>query len=373
MRRIDVVEQCLRALAWASLLTVCAFAASAQQEIPKNSAASAVAQTPGWHKIPNTQLASVCPDTPEVHGNSGCAAIISAWNGGIADTAGNRLIFFGGGHFDYYGNEVYALDLTKGSLRRLTEPSPVGNLATCPESYSDGTPGARHTYNGLAYLASQSSLYLYGGARSPCGHMSNATWLLDLVTQKWTQKDAGSTEGPAEAPGAAADYDPVTQKVYLTDTRAFFSYDPAQNKYAKLNGYSGLDYHLNAVVDPDRRLFILIGGPGQIWAIDLKKGSKYELRDLAKRQRGCDELAHSGYPGLAYDSNTKTIVGWVGGDSVYSFDPSTATCTTMTYTGGPGPAQQNGTNGRFRYFPALDLFALVNDWKQDAYLLKLGK
>ena len=33
--------------------------------------------------------------------------------------------------------------------------------------------------------------------------------------------------------------------------------------------------------------------------------------------------------------------------------------------------RQAGTNGRWRYFPSLDLFAVVNAYDQDAYVLRL--
>jgi len=334
-------------------------------------ATAGLRETPGWQEIPNTKLSAVCPEDSALQGNSGCRAVLSAWNGGVADTKNNRLLFFGGGHFDYYGNEVYALDLNQLSLRRLTEPGPIGNLATCPESYTDDTPGARHTYNGLAYLATQGAMYLYGGAKSPCGAMSDATWIFDLSTLKWTRRDPHKGDSPAGAPGAAADYDPKTGLVFLTDTRALFSYDYTKNLYTQLRGYSGIDYHLTGIVDPERRLFVLVGGPGQLWAIDIRPGSKYELRDLAKRQNGCDPILHAAYPGLAYDTEQKAIVGWAGGDTVYVLHPDTAICDVVTYPGGPGAAQQNGTEGRFRYFPALGVFALVNNWQQNAFALRL--
>jgi len=43
----------------------------------------------------------------------------------FADTKSNRLIIWGGGHGDYFGNEVYGLDLNNMTMSRLTEPSPV--------------------------------------------------------------------------------------------------------------------------------------------------------------------------------------------------------------------------------------------------------
>ncbi|HKN24322.1 MAG TPA: kelch repeat-containing protein [Candidatus Acidoferrum sp.] len=338
------------------------FAAGPAKDIP---------EALGWYEVPNTQLAAICPQVVAVEGTSGCRAVISAWNGGVSVPEKNLLIFFGGGHFDYYGNEVYALDLNQLSLRRLTEPSPVTNLATCPESYVDGRPDARHTYNGLAYVGAQHSLYLFGGAKSPCGKMSNATWTLDLSTLQWSLRDPHHGDTPAAAPGAAADFDPTTGLVFMTDTRGFYSYDPRSNTYLHLNSYYGVDYHLTGVIDPARRLFLLMGGAGQLWSIDIRPRSKYELKDLSRTQHGCEALMHAAYPGLAYDSRQKLVVGWAGGNTVYVFQPETVTCKAVTYPGGPGPGQPNGTNGRFRYFPALDLFVVVNDWKQNAYTLRL--
>src|SRR5690348_7701856 len=68
-----------------------------------------------WQELPNTQLQSVCP--PDNFGGMNyafsafCSNVIAAWNGAVADTTRNRLIIWGGGHTDYYGNEIYSLNL----------------------------------------------------------------------------------------------------------------------------------------------------------------------------------------------------------------------------------------------------------------------
>src|SRR6266849_4211047 len=102
--------------------------------------------TLGWYQIPNT-TGPACPS-----GFTGCANVVAAWSGGIADTTRNRLILWGGGHTDYNGNEVYALDLNTLTFARLNNPStPAGS---CVAANPDGTPNSRHTYGGLAYLPS---------------------------------------------------------------------------------------------------------------------------------------------------------------------------------------------------------------------------
>jgi len=128
-----------------------------------------------------------------------------------------------------------------------------------------------------------------------------------------------------------------------------------------------------AVIDPERKLFFMMGGPGQIWAIDIRPGAKFALKNWSSNVKGCEGLTHAPYPGLAYNSKEKKIVGWTGGSNVYLFDPETKTCTTKEFSGGPGTAQSNGTLGRFRYFPELNVFAVVNDWKQNAFVLRLSE
>jgi hypothetical protein len=343
-----------------------------QLKTPENPASASIPARAGWYEIPNTSLAPHCPNDPAIEGNTGCRAVINAWNGGIADAKRNRLIIWGGGHSDYLGNEVYGLDLNTLTMSRLTDPSPVTNVMSCPEAYSDGRPSARHTYNGLAYLAGPDVMFVYGGSKSICGFMSGGTWIFDLTRMEWKSVDPHSGDNPINAPGAVADYDPNTGVVYLSDTASLFRYDPTNNTYTRLKTLSGVDYHLSGIIDPDRKLFLMMGGPGQLWAFEIRPGSKYMQQDWSHRVTGCERLLRANYPGLAYDPERKLIVGWAGGDAVYFFDPDRRACSSETYPGGPGPAQANGTLGRFRYFPGLSIFALVNDWKQNAFLLRLG-
>jgi hypothetical protein len=313
--------------------------------------------------------------------------VIADWNSGIADTKRNRLIFWGGGHAGYAGNEVYALDLNQRVLVRLSTPTrpPIKCVAAVG---NPPAPNSRHTYDGLAYVEDSDQMFVFGGAAyrgtdncqpSPdpqfvgYGGRLTDTWTLDLSTFHWTRRDPTGGKGrpatdyPNLGEGVVADYDPVSKKVIVGDTAAWYSYDAHTNAYALLNRRGLFSYLMTGAIDPDRRLFVLFGG-GQIRAFDLRQN---QLLNWDRETKGCDAIENTSYPGLTYDSSQKKIIGWVGGDSVYAFDPSSKTCTSMTFPGGPGNEQPNGTLGRFRYFPALGIFALVNNWKQDAYVLRL--
>jgi hypothetical protein len=339
--------------------------------------------TLGWFQIPNSQLAPNCPSETTFNISGSCDAVISAWSGGIADTTRNRLVVWGGGHTDYSGNELYALDLNALTMTRLNNPSSAAT--TCVAADADGNPNARHTYDGMVYLPGTDELFAFNGSLA-CSLGATAappdSWTNNQATLKWTQQQYAGTSpgnlGGGTGFGDTADYDPNTQLVFATDPTGLFSYNRTSNTWASLSKYSH-DYHMTAVVDPGRKLFILFGGtaagddggPGGIQVVNIASGSSYSFQDWNAQVSGCSALQNANYPGLAYDSVQKLIVGWTGGNTVYLFNPDTMTCTSQTYTGGPAAAQANGTFGRFRYFPALNVFAVVNDWQQNGYTLRL--
>src|SRR3954462_11614119 len=119
--------------------------------------AQSVSSSLGWSQLSNTQLKSVCPPNGSGGGaNAGypfasqCGNVIGAWSGGIADTKRNRMIIWGGGHTDYYGNELYSLNLSNLSLTRLNNPSPINapvQNPSCASVLSDGAPNSRHSYS----------------------------------------------------------------------------------------------------------------------------------------------------------------------------------------------------------------------------------
>jgi hypothetical protein len=330
----------------------------------------------GWSETPNTQLQAVCPPMRDDYDFSRCGPVISAWSGGAADDEGDRLIVWGGGHNDYWGNELYAFNLEGLTFERLNDPSPINPTPDqCVPELPDHTPNSKHTYGGLSYIAHARQMYVYGGggACKP-GGFSTDTWTLDLATLTWKRMDPTVGGEPTGGLGAS-DYDPVSKRVFLSNTSELWAYDFDTNTYERVQESAATDYHMTGVVDPERGLFLLMGNKGSpgggIFAFQIGAGSTYTREDWTPDVTGCDDLISKPYPGLAYDPSRKLIVGWAGGDSVHVFNPDTKSCTQATYTGGPGDQQMNGTNGRWRYLPKQNAFALVNDWMQNAFTFRL--
>jgi hypothetical protein len=321
----------------------------------------------GWFELPDTELIDICPDDESIHAVGGCGAIAAAWGGGAADRANERLLVWGGGHNDYWGNEVYALNLRTLGVELLTQPSPPTpmpddcGLTTLP----DGRPNSRHTYDNLAYIEPARRMFAWGGATAcrPGGGIDD-TWTFDVDALEWTRMDPTNGDGPPQAFIASTDYDAETDLVFLHNTHGLWSYDYDTNTYRELAPDTASDYHLTGRVDPSRRVFVMLGG-GEAWAFDL---ATYERSALSL---GCSSIVDAAYPGMAYDPVEQKIIAWAGGDSVYAIDADAETCEERTFPGGPGDQQPNGTNGRFRYFGSIDAYALVNAFEQNAYLLRL--
>jgi hypothetical protein len=354
--------------------------------------AAATTSGGGWLDLPNTRLQSVCPANnfngiPYDFANL-CRYAVTAWNGAVADTKRNRMIIWGGGHEDYSGNEVYALNLGSGTptMTRLTDPTDFTSNPSCSDiNVVDGSPVSRHTYSGLAYVPTQDKMYAFGGAPAPCAGWSKRTYMLDLsqAKPKWTAMDpvGGFDLNSVYWSGSSVcEYDPNTQSVICAGGGSLaLRYDPATNTYTKLSS-THIPYAATGAIDPKRKLFIFMGaeystaGP-HVYAMDLSSGSSYVAQDWTSQVTGCAGLASASYPGLTYDSALDKIVGWPNaGNTVYLFDPDKKTCTTQTFPNGPANTLDSvtGTFGRFRYFPGLNKYGLVSLATLNAYTLTMS-
>jgi len=314
-----------------------------------------------WLQLPNTKIRSVLP-SPVPQGNP--SDLVVAWGGGTVDTVRNRLLVWGGGHSNYWGNEVYALDLPSLSIKRIVEPSPLTSQANCSSALPDGTPVSRHTYDGLAYIAHADQFFAVNGSMSPCGYLDPATWIYDFAAKKWTLKVANS---PSRSFDTLAVYDAATKKVLVKDQTNFFAYSLETNTYTKLNASDmPVDYHLSAAIDSKRRKFVMIGNGVQV--IDLNTNT---MTTMATSNAPTFVTSQQS-PGIAYDPVADRIVAWHGGSNVYALDMATGAWTQVAVNAGPtAAAPQWGTFGRWGYVPQYGIFVLINDIDQNAWVFKL--
>ncbi len=346
-----------------------------------------------WYEAPDSHMNNVCaPASFGVDAVMGCRAIILAWGGGAYDAKHRKMLVWGGGHNDYWGNEVYAFDLRQGQWERLTNPSNgsvVSGANTDP--LPDSQPNSRHTYDGIQYVGRAGLTFAHGGAISPSGRGTSVTWLFDAGKREWRiATDTGGPGGYALASG----YDPVSGAIIIRGTKGIWSYDSDTNRWAKLAGFGHAPlwprYEVSrdkrGAVDSKRQIFWSVGSNDLlVWDIRSRSivteqwvtsgAGKYSNRARLGNypeqifESGGGEVFNASAPGFDYDSKADQFVGWKGGPP-YILDLPSRKWHVGSGVGAPPLQAKNGTFGRWRYLPQYNVFMLVNSVSSNVLFYK---
>ena len=345
-------------------------------------ALAAVPTTLGWHEITAT-LQSVCPpNDPDYNFNDFCDGVVNAWSSGALDTKRNRLIIHGGGHTDYEGNEIYALNPELGTLTRLNDPT-VPTASSCVDGLAgDTVPNSRHTFDGMAYMENIDALYVHGGSLA-CGNGNeadgNIVWIYKFGTATWERKVptvVGSSPDQA-GNGKTAAYDPYTQTVFWHNREFLFQFDYAANTLTERSNDLPIlpDPEHTAIVDPDHHYYVLIG-QGEVATFDITPGGAFT--GTSRTTSGDQTCQNKGGPGLAWDSLNHRIVCYGGGNTIYFLNTSTWAWTSVTHSGGPpswtccSGSTDSYTYKRFGYVPSKGYYVFYPaDFSQNGWALRL--
>lgn len=342
-------------------------------------------QPGSWYEVPGSTLRSVEP-RPTPPGTTGLSSLMKSWNGAAFDSQRDRLIVWGGGHTNYAGNELYTFDLNTLSWTRLTDPSYMNSgynfssqgWSDGDEAYPDGTPVARHTYSGLAYLPPPfDAFWSTGGSKWRNGNGTTAAWQFDLDpgVLSWRRL----SKAPSSMLGAVAAYDPVDRKVWFQSKNHVLSYDPATDTWAKRTSFMGgqscdgkLPAYMTGAIDPVKRLFVLVGG-GCAFYYDISVSGNVTRRQVGGT--GSSDIKSGKAPGFTFDSANGVFIGWNGGSAVYSLDMNVSPPVWVRHatTGAdPGITALNGTYGRLQYSPNKNVIVLVNEVDKNVFIYRHG-
>ncbi len=360
-----------------------------------------------WFEFQSSQMSAVDPaNDPAVNPNhpgkapwggaEGQLAVMDDWAGGAYDTSRDRLMVWGGGHWGYAGNEVYAFSITTGQWTRLTDPSTVIELGV--GYYPDGKPASTHSYDQLEYLPSLDSFVTFGlggygfsSLPNPPDY-SNETVALNLATNQWSTAFNSATNLWQSA--LAPKPDQANEKEY----GQFSAMDGDGNVWvhtneggARLHKYivstntwttykGGATYYgeANAAIDTKRNRMIAIGMSGggyannlfaRVWDLNNPDSPSTELTGVSV------SFAVSG-PGLVYDPIGDRFLLWNGGTTVHTLNAADLKTwgTVPLYSGNtvtPTAPNSRGTYGRFRYVPSKQAVIVVNSTTENVYLFKL--
>lgn len=174
------------------------------------------AAAPGsWIKISTTTFSSAFPSgqdgLPE-SGVSDAGAVVRAWSSFTWDSNRGNLLLFGGGHYNYIGNEIYILPGATGVWTRGSLPS----FVEAPDFLvgDNSAPQSAHTYDNNNFLPINDRFLTFGGATHPYGGTFRAMingvetrtgpWMWDpeLADADKVGGSSGSGFNPATAGGA---------------------------------------------------------------------------------------------------------------------------------------------------------------------------
>ena len=173
--------------------------------------AALAAETP--RHTPNPKLTALAENTwQKVAGFAPAPGGILAYSGGSYDSVNHQFLIFGGGHADYWGNEVCAFSPETLTWKKMYEPDARGRYTNDNIDNANGRlkdsdkPYTRHSYNMLCFVASSASMFAYSGCGPGWGDIKPTcpappdAWSYSWKDNKWTQlANAGAPGGYAKA------------------------------------------------------------------------------------------------------------------------------------------------------------------------------
>ncbi len=315
-------------------------------------------------------------------------SVMQAQSGCANDTVNNRMICTGGGHNDYFGNQIYILDIATKTITRVTDPSgPVNQsgVTATGQINPDGTAVATHTQQGLVYIQNENAVVKWGLGIASGGAQTIGWWIdLNTTPPTWVQKNPLPTTGSGGGGNFVLDTSRVAEELLFLDynENIIYRYFPASDTYSQ-QGSAGI-LMINggtcAVWPSGKKLYCAgakeTGGGGGtnhgVFTYDLSVGSTYAATDITGTLTGCNALWSQSNPGFKWNSYSSKFVGYPGvGNSVTVFDPTGTTCSTVTYSNGPSTpiADTYGIYDLFGYFPLLGGFVVVPNALDQAYML----
>jgi len=361
-----------------------------------------------WWQVPdvgNSQLADVYA-SPAPAGDQ--AAIMYAWGSAALDTLRKRVFVWNGGHLDYAGNEGYIFDLDPESGTYLTW---FRNLyystadTNDDETYSDGSPAARHVYASLEYHPVLDKYFFGPGcAIYDSGAFTRGVWGLDAAVNSPNAASPGSWTRYDDLPAGIDDAD-ASQLAWDSEDGLFYhnhhgtngglaSFDPtlgAGSQWTIItngsdNGLVQWDPTCIAHTTPKRHCFAVNGLSTLV--VRRLDTNAWEGSESAFGLTGDTNIFQGVSVGIQWDDTLQKLVCWGGtrtggtdNRDVYTVDLGTKVVSRITGTGDTpdnptnGGSGDTGTFGRWRNLSSLGaawagLYLLVNSTTSHVYFYR---
>ena len=363
-------------------------------------------------------------------GNRQPAAVIGAWSSMAWDSERGDLIFWGGGHANYPGNEVYRWRSSSLEWESASLPSEVVEVALKQFEAVDGylnAPTSSHTYDNSEYLPIVDRFVTFGGAAWNTGGAFVRTDGATLTGPYfWDPSKAdddkvggltGSQVNPALFPNVVGGEMWENRDNFNLAVLAGYRKGMVQGttEYAEENGkdviyFGRIDlwkYTVHDLDDPSKDTYEKVGsyhdafvgdGAGAIstdlniylrtsaaefvmWDLNKAGPSNRNENFLPSDPSGTFDFAHLSDYGMDYDPIRDVFVLWKGDSEVWALTPPSQVSTVgwtlaplMPDAANDLPNVATGTTGvlgKWKYAADQDIFLGVNDARNgDVWIYK---
>jgi hypothetical protein len=301
---------------------------------------------------------------------------IMSYSGGWYDPQHHQFCIFGGGHWDYSGNEVWCLDIVSLTWQEMYAPDVVtsqgGNQGAyrnydnsrypgalfnpAGESIENANPVSKHTYDQMEYVEGLGPVvwggYSWGdGGQGWCDACKD-TWAFNFTTANWQYLYDGTNPSPNFVAGVGASaYSTADNLLYALVTGDTWTFNPVNNRWTQLNTTGNAPYSIEMTMEYDskRNVLYTFGGTWpdnpNLYRFDI--ATKTWTR-LSPNGAGPGVNTVQG-PGLAYDEANDVLLVYKNGN-IWAYNPNENSWTQYSPAFRP-PSGGYDAYGRFRYDP----------------------
>lgn len=358
-----------------------------------------------FKQLVGTKIRPLCDEYvtkyPKLRGTVGCGSLDGSNATYVPEQ--QSLYLWGGEPRNYYGNEVYKLNVRTGTIQHATFPTDPtatldynpdgGNWATLESGGCDGiltlkdgstTVAPRASWHNFEHIPEIGKIYFHGGQSVSCLRGTDRDgWFFDVNSHTWEMK----YDNGAPHQWAYTWYDPKTGVVLVGgDEREIYRYNYNTNTFTNLGSKMPQTWkRIGAGIHPEKRLLIFVGQSTdptdhRFSTIDISSVSKDSTGTLPARKTnwtitGDTTILETREPGIAYDSKHDMLVGIANGlNKIYFFDidevAGTVNIVSKRFADGDMPKLNAEVDTTFRYLPEFEAFSVYAGVNTDFYLLQ---
>lgn len=303
-----------------------------------------------WDTIGSNVPNDVDPDptgASSYAGSTGFDSITDNWNG-AAFIAGygvsGTLAIWGGGHNNYYGNEIPAIDLGTQDWSLLTQPYPstsfpvTGGWWPSHTGHPNGSPSVAHTYGFMVPYPPTNSFVCLVRQSVNTGASLSAPAIFDFDTLTWRKgAEYGGSENPTHDDGTAA-YDSIRKIVWSRGGQtgaAFASYNPlvdnGDGTWGTWTEYAdqGTESGTMMCHDPNLDILIMIRGVDSQSLYGINCSTPNTTRTtLTQSNRPTLDIR----VGIVYSRKRKAFIVWDTGENIWELKKGSGSWSAATWT-----------------------------------------